>query len=75
MTTRRPSGLTQVGVALGLLTVVLFVLAGLFQSATSGAPMLVGDLAWFGFLLSLVALLVVLVSVGIRALHRRAARA
>ena len=74
MSLRRPSGLSQLGAALTALTIVLFVIAGLFKSANAGAPLVVANIAWFGFLLGLLSLLVVLTAAGVRGFRRRAAR-
>lgn len=71
MSFRRPSGLSQLGAALAALAIVLFVIAGLFKSATAGAPLLMGNIAWFGFLLALASLIVVLATAGVRGFRRR----
>lgn len=74
MSIRRLSGLSQLGAALTALTIVLFLIAGLFKSADAGAPLVVGNVAWFGFLLALALLLVVGAAAVVRTLRRRAAR-
>jgi hypothetical protein len=51
--------LAQLAVMFAVLAVALFVLAGLTKNATHGIGLVAGNVGWFGFLISLLGLVVV----------------
>jgi heme/copper-type cytochrome/quinol oxidase subunit 2 len=66
-----PSGLRQLAVTFAVLTIVLFALAGATHKAHHGPGAVAADIGWFGFQLSLVALVVVGLVAGARAVRDR----
>ena len=56
-----------------LVTVAAFLLSGVLRNAKHGLGYVLGDIAWFGFLASLLTLLVLGAVVAVGALRRRAA--
>jgi hypothetical protein len=71
MPIRRPSPLLQIAVALAALTVICLVLSALTKDATAGLGAVVGDVTWFGFLIGLVASVLVALAAGVQALRGR----
>ncbi|MGN6330475.1 MAG: hypothetical protein ACTHOD_02345 [Motilibacteraceae bacterium] len=71
-TRRHP--LRQLAITFAVLAVALFVLSGATKDATHGLGLVVGDIGWFGFLLSLLGLVLVAVAGVVVTARRRLAR-
>jgi predicted membrane protein len=56
-----------------VVTVAAFLLSGVLRNAKHGIGYVLGDIAWFGFLAGLLALLILGAVVAVGALRRRAA--
>jgi hypothetical protein len=71
-TRRHP--LRQLALTFAVLAVALFFLSGATKDATHGLGLVVGDVGWFGFLLSLLGLLLVAVAGAVVTVRRRVTR-
>ncbi|MCU6480715.1 crotonobetainyl-CoA:carnitine CoA-transferase CaiB-like acyl-CoA transferase [Arthrobacter silviterrae] len=73
MSKNRVPALAQIAMSLAGMAAVFFVVASLSKSATSGFGAVVGNISWYGLLLSLIALAVVGCTTAARALLRHRA--
>lgn len=73
MSPRHRLPLAQLGIALAVLAVAFFAAATLTKDAQAGAGAVIGDVSWFGFLISAAACLLVAAAALVRALIGRIA--